>query len=887
MINFDDGFCAYLNGVEIARSNCPSVPSHDAAAATVREAIKEDSFEVPPEIIHAGENILAIVGFNRQSRGRGDTDFSLIPRFVHRRLIGLTDSYIANSGFEGESLPWIMEGTHAGTRRIPHDARSGSACMEIVATGKGDTLCNRVEVDTDPVFEEDTRYDVSLRTRWIGGSSLLVIHGDFSPGPWPGQRDNNLSGNPLSKRIRMSVPWNLGTPGAENSQRTLLKAETGSDNLGPGVADVVHSPLTPRPEMPVEVRARVADPDGVATVRVFYKNDAADVLTFESVEMFPVAGLQSPDTYVGEIPPIEGATQVVFFVEATDDLDAVSRFPADGPDGAPQNTLIYRPGSPIEEKIQILFSRDSWQELQSRHLHSNDLVDGTFILDNEIVYNNVGIRYRGSSWGRGSRESVRIRFGNDQLYKGKFRELNVSNRDRNDGAAYPLIGRNGTPEVPTPVAEYHYASTRLNGAYFQVPGVFEPFGKQFIEKWFGQEATRDGVLLKGVGRIRFDDFCNRTAWDEVSLHHRQDDAENYRFYFTQSMNQSRDEWRPLIDMTRVLDHRVTADAEFDKQFENVVDVESFLRALGPRILMNDEDALFVGNGHNGYLFWEPTEGSDELHGRWHYLPFDMGLAWRAPGSDLLRIRDPHVLRFTRHPRTLRFYYRMLHEYREGYWSEEVAGPFLDALVQDVQVGELMKGFIKASQTSLNFHLNPLINAEFRILTGDGLDFETGASVVTLDGEASILAVTLVARINDGDAEPFEPVWTSASEWSFSLPITTAVTRFELHGFDKDNELVGAAAITITRAAEHDFSRGDVDGRGTVNVGDAILTLLYLFSGHPLACGDAADFDDSGEVDLGDAVSTLEYLFQQGSPPAAPFPGRGVDPTADTLGNCRG
>lgn len=84
-----------------------------------------------------------------------------------------------------------------------------------------------------------------------------------------------------------------------------------------------------------------------------------------------------------------------------------------------------------------------------------------------------------------------------------------------------------------------------------------------------------------------------------------------------------------------------------------------------------------------------------------------------------------------------------------------------------------------------------------------------------------------------------------------------------------------------------FLRGDSNSDGTVELADAVHTLLVLFRGEgELLCKDAADANDDGVVDLADAVSTLEHLFL-GSV-EIPLPGPrvcGFDPTQDFLA-CR-
>ena len=64
-----------------------------------------------------------------------------------------------------------------------------------------------------------------------------------------------------------------------------------------------------------------------------------------------------------------------------------------------------------------------------------------------------------------------------------------------------------------------------------------------------------------------------------------------------------------------------------------------------------------------------------------------------------------------------------------------------------------------------------------------------------------------------------------------------------------------------------FIRGDVNCDETIDIGDAVVLLNYLFKGDdppdPLAAGDA---NCDGVVDLADVVHLLNYLFKGGDPP---------------------
>ncbi len=84
----------------------------------------------------------------------------------------------------------------------------------------------------------------------------------------------------------------------------------------------------------------------------------------------------------------------------------------------------------------------------------------------------------------------------------------------------------------------------------------------------------------------------------------------------------------------------------------------------------------------------------------------------------------------------------------------------------------------------------------------------------------------------------------------------------------------------------EFRRGDASLDGVVNLSDAVLVLVYLFSGGAApSCLDAADADDNGEVALTDPVGILTHLFLAGTIPAPGSMQCGPDPTDDTLPVC--
>jgi hypothetical protein len=79
-----------------------------------------------------------------------------------------------------------------------------------------------------------------------------------------------------------------------------------------------------------------------------------------------------------------------------------------------------------------------------------------------------------------------------------------------------------------------------------------------------------------------------------------------------------------------------------------------------------------------------------------------------------------------------------------------------------------------------------------------------------------------------------------------------------------------------------FRRGDADRDGALSLSDSVRILSALFLGEPIECWDAADLDDDGAASITDPIRLLDHLFLGGSPPPAPFPDCGPDPTPDDL-----
>lgn len=101
-INYDDGFVAYLNGVEVARRNAPAMTNWSSSATvsrSVTEALTTELIDLTGQLaaLNIGQNILAIQGLNVSS---ADDDF-----LIDVRLTAIDNLGAENLGYFATPTP--------------------------------------------------------------------------------------------------------------------------------------------------------------------------------------------------------------------------------------------------------------------------------------------------------------------------------------------------------------------------------------------------------------------------------------------------------------------------------------------------------------------------------------------------------------------------------------------------------------------------------------------------------------------------------------------------------------------------------------------------------------------------------------------------------------
>lgn len=107
LVDYDDGFIATLNGVEVARGNVPAGPvAHDQRASGSHEAGTPESFDITAFKRHlrSGANVLAVQGHNQSPTS---SDFSMHPELLSRTRLPGPALQTINGINELQQLPHI------------------------------------------------------------------------------------------------------------------------------------------------------------------------------------------------------------------------------------------------------------------------------------------------------------------------------------------------------------------------------------------------------------------------------------------------------------------------------------------------------------------------------------------------------------------------------------------------------------------------------------------------------------------------------------------------------------------------------------------------------------------------------------------------------------
>jgi hypothetical protein len=739
---------------------------------------------------------------------------------------------IPNGTFDSNTTPWRIEGTHirSGRTTDPAERITGAGSLKLIAwNGGGDYKVNRIELDTASQSTGGP-FIVSYKARWVVGSPRVITIGDYNV-----TQPHNAG---IAGSREIPYPRDLGTPGAMNSVTERRIAETGSHNVGPAIDDVSHAPGVPEDDEDVTVTARVRDPDGVASVRLFYRTETP-AGGFTQVSM---TGPDADRRYTGTIPGQPLGTRVIFHLEAVDGDGARARFPADifsrthppvlDPESSPATAAhqcMYRHDvravATTRHSYRFVLSQPDADYLRTRRTHSNEMVNGTFVFGTGDVYYNAQVRFSGSPWLRSGGtfdNSYSLKMPKDRPLHGRKLAFNLEEHG-NDGRerlSHYLLRLNAGSTLLPYFDSHALVRFRLNDVQDGTYEALDKPNRQYISFWF-PDADR-GPHFEMDDRFSFNDSGNRTGnadaralYPPYGASSGGGDRENYRWFFNPRSNASHDDFLPLQFLSNVLDPRTTPNNVFDDQAFNVMDVEEMLRTWAIELNIDDWDTWGARRGKNCYLYRSQADGL------WRLIPWDLELTY----GDVNAFAMPptigstyasgfaEVTRLLNRPRIKRLYYGILADMVDstgGFFHSGFLGPYMQQLaaagVGNTGHGQ-SGGFIDTRAGMIRGWIRSAVYPQTRlaITTNGGEPLTTVGDSVDLAGDAPVDVFHIAVSRNGLFLDPApEPRFSTSSAFGWAIddiPLIPGTNVIEVLGLDSRGNIVDRDTIDVSSGTE--------------------------------------------------------------------------------------
>ncbi len=699
---------------------------------------------------------------------------------------------ISNGNFETDPLGWTAEGTQSRSSLETTEGFQSTRSFHLRAVDRGDTGANRIRRGLNQNLVPGTMGTIRAKARWLRGRPEMLLR---------------LRGNYLEAIGRLTVPKNLGTPGARNS-RTL-------SNSGPAIVDVIHSPVLPAANQPFLVKARVQDPDSVPTLQTVYRIDGTATTGTLPMKDDGSGGdaIAGDGEFTAQIPGAASGSMIAFYVRAVDGLGAESKFPSD----APVRECLVRigetqPAGPIGtyRLWMTTATRTTWT---SRSPLNNTPLDATFVYSNERVIYNMQVLYAGSPYiapgyngPTGGLCGYTGAFPKDDLFLG-VNDFVLDWPGRDPSGVGEQMSYFIADEMGLPNGHRRFIHLHVNGVNEQSRGsVYEDVqqpGNDMVKEWSPNDA--DGNFYKVERWFEFSDTLSRIADPQPRLENYVTTGgakklARYRWIFLpRAVKGSVNDFDDVFAWVDAVN--APSPEPYTSQTEALADMEEIMGIFAIERIISNFDSWGHQIGKNMYAY-KPRQG------RWMTFMFDndwlMTASSSYPATSPLftPCEDPVVTRMYNHPPFRRAYFRNVQRAVEGMAATNM-NPVMDA-----KYAMLVASGVTRSAGSALTNPDPIRNwlsqrraflitqltalaTPFAITNNSGNDFESPSNTVSLTGTAPVEVTSILVN---GIAYPV--AWTGDTTWSMRIPLSSASTRFELAALQRDGTPISTATDSI-------------------------------------------------------------------------------------------
>ncbi|MFM7183006.1 MAG: lamin tail domain-containing protein [Verrucomicrobiales bacterium] len=715
---------------------------------------------------------------------------------------------VTNGGFESGIGSWLAQGNH-NTSVIENSGFAGTQSLRMTTTGRGDTLPNRVRSTLTATISNGSTATIRARARWQRGSSDFLLR---------------LRGGGLEAYGALTVPTNLGTPGALNSRAVA--------NAPPAITDVIHGPVLPAASVSFKVFARVQDPDGLSSVQLKYRLDPSSTLATLTMLDNGASGdlLAGDGIYTGTIPGQTSGTLVGFTVTATDSAAASAVFP-------PTGECLVRVGDTLPTgafgAYSMWITSSTLTAWTNRLAKTNEDFPITFLHNtSRVFYNTAAHNAQFSDSGSNNPTTPNTFFGysitlpaGEPLLGEDEVTLDYPIRDTTNQREQLMHWMLEQMKLPThhrrDVHLMVNGSRRFSGTVHIYHDCHQP-GGEHVDSNFPDD--NNGRLIKtsrwdeysNTNGVLVGDFNSLLPFTTTGGVYK---TARYRWcWMPRSSKGSENDFTDIFNLVTATNVAGSGDA-YINAVNSVVDVDHWMGNFAFADLCAYWDTFGNPNDKNAYLY-KPT-----LSG-WKVLSNDLDIgigqdnSVHHPSNEPLFASgiDPPVQKMFDTPALVRPYWRALHDSLNTFFSGSavttrltqryngylnnggglsipVVSPFVASDYYSVSRGGLPAitgGIPEWINLRVAYVQSQLDTVASTFSVSGSTTRSTTTSPITITGTAPVSVKTITFN---GLELPL--TWTSVTSWSASVPVVGGTNPLVISAFNSAGAQVGTTTLTVT------------------------------------------------------------------------------------------
>jgi hypothetical protein len=693
---------------------------------------------------------------------------------------GSNTELIQNGQFQrGDARRWRMLGTHNRHEVIDDPEDPGNSVLWVQATGATEHMSNHAETTLKSgssfvSVSSNQAYRMTFRAKWLGGSNQL---------------NTRLYFNRLARTTPLEGPLDGGTPGQRNS--------AWEPNAGPTFTGLHHEPAVPSEGESVNVFVKAWDPDGVASVQLFY---AVDGRPFQGIMM----RLSDGGEWLATMPAQGFGAKVKCYVEAEDRLGRRTFHPDEGsnsraivPYDDGQADLDLGGCQPMNLRI-VLTDADTDKLHRRTNVMSNDPLGCTIIVNERDVYYDCGVRLKGSEHGRSKdvRAGFVIRFPADQPFLGAHRTVSIDRSGAGDQFSQKEImvkhAINHAGDIPgmyddlirviAPRSQQTGSAMLLKSRYDA-----EYLDNQFINGGDGTMFEYELIytLRDTTGGVEGLKLTQDGGTHGVAVRHLGgDDKELYRWHWLIENNRDADDYGPLIDVLKAMGQ---SGRTYQAETDRLLDVDQWLRSFAVQSLFGIGDNYSSGARHNAIVYIRPSDGRALL------FPWDMDFTFNRSASSSLTSNQDLVRLISASPGNRRAFYGHIWDIVESTFNVDYMAEWAHHYSCFLPSEDLTR-FLSYIDSRRNTALNEMNRAvqptSYRITTADKAS--SPETVASIQGEGWLDVHEI--RTVEGVSLPID--WVDETTWRVRVPIRPGENVVSLSALDRLGRMVGSDSVRI-------------------------------------------------------------------------------------------